>query len=632
MRLAVITTILATACSSDSGPGKQCKQTVPQFADLDGDGFGDDQTRSPQCSGTAGWSTQAGDCDDTDPSTYPGAVEVCDGLDQDCDGETDEDPADGLQLFADLDGDGYGDIGNSTVACEVGDDWVTDSTDCDDSDTTINPSGADICEQADGNCDGLIDSCLPEGLLADIELDAVWSAASVNDHTGESLAVVGDINGDGYGDAVVGAWGHDLVWDAEQGAAFIHYGGSLDDVELADGPSLTGLDEQDRVGFAVAAAGDVNADGLFDFLVAAPGADHAGAMDAGEVYLFLGDETQRTGQQAAIDHADTIFGLSEPWAEVGTSVAAAGDTNADGFDDFIIGARFSEGAGNARGTVWLLQSDGLGWSPSEPLETHARWDGLSDGDQLGARGSIGAADFNGDGLTDFAVGAVHADTTPGDDRAGAVYVISGRSGIFPTRNTLQDAGTQITGVLVDGVVEFGAAVAGVADADGDGFSDLFVGGPWHDISDQVGETELGAVWLFRGSAVGITATDTTEANSVVHGDESWAWFGQHLTAIGDMDGDGLSDVAIGAYGRDMIDSTDAHTNGGAVFTLPGGLADGTFTASDLPLQIHGTTRDAFVGFGLAGGDLDGDGLSEILIGAPGFGDDGGALLYRGRPR
>ena len=128
----------------------------------------------------------------------------------------------------------------------------------------------------------------------------------------------------------------------------------------------------------------------------------------------------------------------------------------------------------------------------EDLAEHPRWSGLEDEDHVGAPGSLSSGDFDGDGFTDFAIGARDADVTPGDDRAGAVHVVQGRAGLFPATNTLQDAATTIVGVLVDDQVNFGAAVAGVGDMDSDGFDDLLVGGPNHDAGQDPGESEVGA--------------------------------------------------------------------------------------------------------------------------------------------
>ena len=116
------------------------------------------------------------DCDDDDSRTYPGAPETCDGVDNDCDGETDEGATDARTVYADADGDGYGDAGVAETACGEGDGWVTDATDCDDERDATHPGADEICDEADNDCDG------------DIDEDAT---DAVEYHT--------DSDGDGYG-------------------------------------------------------------------------------------------------------------------------------------------------------------------------------------------------------------------------------------------------------------------------------------------------------------------------------------------------------------------------------------------------------------------------------------------------
>ncbi|WP_370476087.1 MopE-related protein [Tamlana flava] len=123
------------------------------YADTDGDGYGDSSSSILACSAPSGYVSNNTDCDDTEADAYPGNAEVCDGIDNDCDGQVDE----GVKniYYADTDGDGYGDVGNSISACSVPDGYVTDSTDCDDSDANINPGEVEIPNNGtDENCDG----------------------------------------------------------------------------------------------------------------------------------------------------------------------------------------------------------------------------------------------------------------------------------------------------------------------------------------------------------------------------------------------------------------------------------------------------------------------------------------------
>ncbi len=129
---------------------------VLYYLDYDEDGYGDITTETPSCTPLAGYITVGGDCDDEDSEVYPGATEICDGIDNNCDGQVDE----GLttDYFQDADGDGYGDAASVIAACSAPAGYVSDNTDCNDSDTAINPGANEICNDGlDNNCDGYVD-------------------------------------------------------------------------------------------------------------------------------------------------------------------------------------------------------------------------------------------------------------------------------------------------------------------------------------------------------------------------------------------------------------------------------------------------------------------------------------------
>ena len=152
------------------------------YADTDGDGFGDPDTSNVTCYVESGWVSDNTDCDDEETKTYPAADEYCDGVDNDCDTEIDEDDSlDATTWYADSDGDGYGDLNITNTTCYIANGWVADSSDCDDIVYTTNPGASEYCDGVDNNCDGTIDE--------DSAVDAVtWYA---------------DVDGDGYGDSSV---------------------------------------------------------------------------------------------------------------------------------------------------------------------------------------------------------------------------------------------------------------------------------------------------------------------------------------------------------------------------------------------------------------------------------------------
>jgi hypothetical protein len=148
--------LLLGGCRTDDKP--QDTDTIPELTDADADGYDESE-----------------DCDDQDAAVYPGAEELCDGIDNDCDNEVDEDVQ--LDLFPDADGDGFGDPAGATQACEPGDGLVLDDGDCDDEDPEVHPDADELCNEID-DCDGEID----EGVL---------------------LTLYQDADGDGWGDSEV---------------------------------------------------------------------------------------------------------------------------------------------------------------------------------------------------------------------------------------------------------------------------------------------------------------------------------------------------------------------------------------------------------------------------------------------
>ena len=144
--------VLANGDCNDNNPA--IVAPVIYYTDADQDGFGDDATATPFCQAPVNMIAIGGDCDDTDNAVYPGAPEVCDGLDNNCNGQFDEGLT-FLNYYFDFDGDGFG-IGNPTVACSPITGYATQTGDCDDSNNAVYPGAADSEGNGiDENCDGV---------------------------------------------------------------------------------------------------------------------------------------------------------------------------------------------------------------------------------------------------------------------------------------------------------------------------------------------------------------------------------------------------------------------------------------------------------------------------------------------
>jgi len=157
--------------------------TTTWYTDTDGDNFGVSDTTTEACDQPTGYASQPGDCDDTEVTVNPLATELCDTIDNDCDGATDEDDAaDAATWYADTDTDGFGDSGTSTAACAAPSGYVSDDTDCDDTDVAINPDAAEVCDDVDNDCNGWVDDDDPA-----VSGTSTWHR---------------DLDGDGYGDTL----------------------------------------------------------------------------------------------------------------------------------------------------------------------------------------------------------------------------------------------------------------------------------------------------------------------------------------------------------------------------------------------------------------------------------------------
>jgi hypothetical protein len=421
----------------------------------------------------------------------------------------------------------------------------------------------------------------------------VVSGIDAGDRSGYSVAPAGDVNGDGLDDLIVGARTADPGGLGEAGECYIVFGapgigagGSIDPSGLdgTDGFVLLGIDAGDQSGFSVSRAGDVNGDGLDDLIIGAPNADPSGALDAGESYVVFGDAGLGAGgslQLATLDGANgfVLEGIdSNDYS--GCSVSSAGDVNGDGLDDLIVGARRANPSSRllAGESYVVFGAVGLGADGSVALEGLLPASGGDGTDGFVLKG-ISASDFSGfsvsavgdvnaDGVDDLIIGAPNADPDARSE-AGESYVVFGGVGLGAGGSLELSALNGGNGFVVNGVAEkdfSGRSVAPAGDVDGDGLDDLIIGARSANPPGRLraGESYVvfGGACVGAGGAVELAAlrpegggdgTDGVVFLGIDAGDES----GCSVASAGDVNGDGVDDLIIGALRASPGGRTDA---------------------------------------------------------------------------
>ena len=548
------------------------------YQDADGDGYGDPDQAVEDCDGPSGWTAEAGDCDDADPAVHPGAEEVCDGDDDDCDGRPDQGEA-GI-WYSDDDGDGWGHPGESETTCDPPEGWVQQGEDCDPADASEHPGAVELCDELDQDCDGEVDEDFDQdadGYMSDecAYIDAEDADCDDLDPDIHPLALEtceDGIDQDCSGaDTACGFEGEYLLSAAD--AKLYSSNPSFDAGRLVD-------------------VGDVDGDGRGDLVVATL---YAGATSGGG-YLVYGAPSGISDLDSA---GHRIIGSTTTYG-AGRSVGL-GDTDGDGLDDIIFGAPY--GVSNS---AWVL----LG-----PLTADV--DLAAEGVQLyGERNTYCAhgtdlSDVNADGIADAVIGAYYT-----DNGAGTVYVSYGP--VTADVDLINDADATLEAPGPNYYT--GRVIRAGEDLNGDGIGDILAPAPYA----NVGGTYSGTVFVVYGPVSGTWNLSSADGELVGEGPNGYA--GAAL-GMGDINGDGLGDAVVGAYGMSSVSS-----NEGAAYVVFG-PASGTWDLGAADVVVRGDRSSLYLGTGVAAGPVNTDDPAELLVGGTeaggGAGGTGGAYLFYG---
>jgi Putative metal-binding motif/FG-GAP-like repeat/FG-GAP repeat len=605
---------IAAGVPLDDAGGRPDSGSVVLFtlqSDCDGDGF----------------TPFGGDCDDGDPARNPGVVDACDGVDNDCDGAVDEsadgDPAGvcddcndanasiypGAPEICDLldnDCDGQVDEG-----ADADHDGVTIPCDCDDTNATVHPGASEICDALDNDCDGQVDEGVDadgDGSTTPCDCDDTNRAvhpgaseqcngkdddcdgqadedhppyqtarritdpqASAGDEFGNEVAGVGDVTGDGVPDFAVGAWLDDAQGGTDSGSVLVYSGATRAPAcRLVDPFGSPG----DGLGISLAGVGDVTGDGVPDIAAGEYGYDKPELQQTGAVAIFSGADCSFV--RRCVD-PNPVGGL------LGRSVAAMPDIDGDGVPEIVSGE-----PGGSPGAVLVLSGRDCSVLRRLQEPSPVPFDGFG-------TSVLGLPDITGDGIADIAAGAIYDDTQAGD-QSGSVSLFSGADGSF-VRKLIDPAGSSFRGI--------GADLAG-ADFDGDGLVDIVVG-------PNSGNAAL--VFSGRDGAL------LRRCQQTVLGHPAGLLTG--VAILPDITGDHVPEIVVG----EPIGAQGGPTQYVAKLVVFSG-ADCTVAARMLDPEA----RVAAVLPVAVPGDLDGDGLVEVLAGVPADDtsagvDAGSALLF-----
>lgn len=567
----MLTILLLSSCLVDH---ETYQQRLSELTDDDSDGF----------------SEADGDCNDADPSIYPLAPELCDGIDNDCDRSVDdEDPdLDTEGYFIDSDRDGYGGP-TSPVNCDDQPYWSNENTDCNDEESNINPGAPEVCgDGLDNNCNQSVEECRFAAELSALSADSYWRGSGSHMSFGSQFLSFANLNDSAAFGAAVASRG--------VGRETVHLMSQSMDAQLSEFPSVSASSVDDLPGFATSLHYIERTSVLGDSMVSVSSA--VGAT------LY---PTSLVSSSSAAEFSTGVF-LDLERSETADEVVlmSAGDFDTNGIDNALLIVV----AQDAVSTVALLREDV--WDAGEHVvdalsSVETTQEGLWVGSSFGYAG-----DLDADGLGEICLGAPFWSGSRG--LTGGAVVIS------PAQLT-DGFEAEASGVVLEGRSSGDALGLGgcrsLGDLNGDGYDDLAVGA----LLSAAAGASAGEVLLSFGSASYLASPPIHHVS--IQGEATNDLLGFVTGTPGDLDGDNHSDLVIGA-------SQQLRAGAGALYLFYGPFEEGTYSASNAHSRIVGDGSESAFGYGGFIGDTDGDGLDDLLLTAPGaFDSAGAAYLFLG---